>query len=304
LLDFIKFTGKSYNYDVSSRYGYDIRIVNACPPIRIPILVYHAHIFSGRDYAGNGHIALAADLETIAAAGRRVVPLRWIVEWLLGERGDGDLQGAVGLSFDDGTILDFQAVDHPLYGRLPGFLPILEAFRACRGGEQPDLNATCFVIASPLAREEMDRACLYGAGWLASNGWAAAAAGGLLEIGNHSWDHNHEAASEAPGVPRGTFRCIDTERLADHEIRRAQMLIGQQCGTTPCLFAYPYGESNDYLEGEYLPRHGPAIGLAGAFTTGAAPVTKQTSRWSIPRYVHGRDWRSAQELVDLLRATV
>ncbi len=266
----------------------------------VPVLAYHAHILSGRDYAGDGHLALAADLEAIAAAGRRIVPLRWLVEWLQGERGDAELQGTVGLSFDDGTILDYQSVDHPEYGRLPGFLPILEAFRARRGSEQPNLNATCFVMASPVARSEMDRACLYGAGWLDSNWWAAAATGGLLDIGNHSWDHNHEVASEAPGQPRGTFRSIDTESLADHEIRRAQELIGELCGTTPRLFAYPYGESNDYLEGEYLPRHGPGMGLAGAFTAAGAPVIKQTSCWSIPRFVHGLHWRSTAELCAIL----
>jgi hypothetical protein len=268
------------------------------PALRVPVLCYHAHILGGPDYAGNGHVALAADLARLRARGRRVVPLTAIVAALRGEADAADLAGAVGLSFDDGTLLDVAPVEHPEHGRLPGFLPLLRADAEAHPDRPP--HATCFVIASPLARAQTDARELHGLGWLGSDWWLDAEASGLMTIGNHSWDHNNLSASEAPARPRASFHGIDREDLADHEIRQAQALLAELLGHAPRLFAYPYGHVNDYLAGEYLPRHGEAMGLRGAFSTAGAPVTEACDPWKLPRYVHGEHWRSPAELDALL----
>jgi len=268
--------------------------------MQIPILCYHAHILPSAAYADNGHAALAADLELIQAMGRRVVPLGWIVDWLDGQRDDDELAGAVGLSFDDGTRLDFEPVDHPELGPMPGFLPILDTFARSYPANQPSVHATCFVIASPTARAEADRTLLFDLGWLDEDWWPAAERTGLIGIESHGWDHNMSVASEAPGRIADNFECIDRYDLAEHEIERASAYLAKRLGRKPSLFGYPYGQTNAYLVEEYLPGRGAELGLRAAFTTEAAPVTREGSRWALPRYVHGYHWRDPAGLAEIL----
>ena len=82
--------------------------------MKVPILCYHS-CHAGNDYATDDHIALAEDLRTIYRRGYRVVPLDWIVEALLGDR--GPLERCVALTCDDGVDLDWVDADHPTYGR-------------------------------------------------------------------------------------------------------------------------------------------------------------------------------------------
>ncbi len=267
--------------------------------LTIPVLCYHAHIISSNDYAGNAHVALAEDLELIQACGRRIVPLHWIVDWLEGLREDAELENAVGLSFDDGTLLDFQAQMHPQYGNLPGLLPLLQQFARRYEHDQPSVHASCFVIASPLARAETDTNELYGLGWLRSDWWQAAQNSGLLAIENHSWDHNNRSASEAPAQPRGSFTGINNQPMAEHEIQQASAMLALLLGRAPELFAYPYGDCNAYLAEQYFPRFGAAMGLRAAFTVAGRHLCKQDSRWELPRYVHGHHWRDADGLNDI-----
>lgn len=267
----------------------------------IPVLCYHAHIIGSNDYAGNAHIALAEDLQLIQASGRRIVPLRWIVDWLQGRREDADMINAVGISFDDGTLLDFQPVEHPQYGTLPGLLPILQRFARQHQYEQPSVHASCFVIASPLARMQADQHLLYGRNWLASDWWPDATASGLMSIENHSWDHNMAVATEACATPRNSFRGVDDLAAARRQIEPASELIEELSGRRPELFAYPYGDVNDYLADCYLPEHGATAGLRAAFTTAGKHIDAHSDRWQLPRYVHGLHWRQAQQLQNILR---
>lgn len=269
--------------------------------VSIPVLCYHAHIISSNDYAGNAHIALAEDLQQIQALGKRIVPLTWIVDWLQGKREDADMINAVGISFDDGTLLDFQPVEHPQYGTLPGLLPILQQFARQHQYEQPSVHASCFVIASPLARSETDRNELHGCGWLNSDWWLNAEQSGLMAIENHSWDHNNISASEAQAIPRGSFTGINNEQLADHEIRRASKLLQMLLGHSPQLFAFPYGDSNSFLRKQYLPSRASEFGLRAAFTIEGKPVHKNCDIWSLPRYVHGFHWRNTHSLKRILK---
>jgi len=268
--------------------------------MRVSVLCYHAHIIASDDYAGNGHIALAEDLERLHAAGRRIVPLARVVDALDDPGLAAALDGAVALSFDDGTIADFKAVEHPEFGTLPGFLPLLEAFAGRHDLPPSRAHATCFVIASDTARREADEHLLFGRNWVGCDWWKAAETSGRMAIENHSWDHNMALASEAPAAPRDSFEGIDTAHLADLEIARASQRIERETGRRPCLFAYPYGHVNAFLSASYLPGTGPEIGLRAAFTTAGEPVTRESDRWLLPRYVHGFHWRDPAGLDALL----
>jgi len=266
----------------------------------IPVLCYHAHIISSNDYAGNAHIALAEDLQLIHACGKRIVPLSWIVDWLEGKRDDADMVNAVGISLDDGTLLDFQPVRHPQHGQLPGLLPIMQQFARHHVEQQPSVHASCFVIASPLARAQADQKLLYGLGWLGSSWWPEAAAGGMMSIENHSWDHNMAVASEACASPRDSFLGVQGLAAARHQIMQSSELIEEMTGTRPQLFAYPYGDVNEYLVSDYLPKHGASAGLRAAFTTAGEHIHADSDCWKLPRYVHGLHWRQSTKLRDLL----
>ena len=76
------------------------------------------------------------------------------------------------------------------------------------------------MIVSPSARARLDETCLIGKGWWNDDWWSPAIASGLLEIGSHSWDHNHDTlpAGEFAGVGRGTFDSIVSDALADYEV--------------------------------------------------------------------------------------
>ncbi len=81
------------------------------------ILTYHSQNIDGHGTADNDHVALAADLEALHRAGARFVPLTWVVDWLDGDRPAADLEGAVALTFDDGSVFDVRDVDYPGWAR-------------------------------------------------------------------------------------------------------------------------------------------------------------------------------------------
>jgi len=271
--------------------------------MRIPVLCYHSQIITGNDYRHNGHRALAHDLDCIQSLGLRVVPLTWVAEWQRGERNDADLHQAVAISFDDGMSSDFRAVQHPEYGELAGFLPILEAFQDRHAQQQEQLHATAFVIASDRARRDIDQACHDAIGWDDNSDWEQAAKHPLLSLENHSWDHNHETCNESPGYPQGNFHSIHNFDLCEFEIRRSSEYLKQRYAVSARLFAYPYGHTNPYLSEEYLPQHGPQMGLEAAFTTAGSYVERGQSRWLLPRFVHGFHWRDETEFAQLLQGS-
>lgn len=266
--------------------------------LRVPVLTYHAINIHGNDYATNDHVALASDLATIARLGYRIVPLHRVVDAL--DDPQLDLEDAVAISFDDGSWFDWHDLDHPACGPQRSFANILRDHRARTG---TFVHATSFVIASPAARAILDRTCMVGRGWWGDDWWPEAVREGLVAIESHSWDHNHDTLPETAQreQAKGTFRTIDTHGDADAEIRAAADFIDAHCAPhRSTLFAYPYGESNDYLVEEYLPRSAHEHRVRAAFSTEAAPVTSDSNRWCLPRYVCGRDWRDPAELDSLL----
>ncbi|MBA8884821.1 polysaccharide deacetylase family protein [Dokdonella fugitiva] len=265
--------------------------------MRVPVLAYHSNNVSGNDYADNDHVALATDLRLLARLGLRVVPLATVVDVLLGDAPASAVEGAVALSFDDGSWFDWHDIDHPTWGPQRGFAGILRDFAAESGAP---VHATSFVIVSPQARATLDRTCLAGRGWWGDEWWRPAQAEGLLAIESHGWDHNHPTL---PGATdrAGTFRTIDDYDAADAQIRQAaDWLDAFLAPRRSRLFAYPYGETNDYLLREYLPGHAGRHRLRAAFGTEAAPVSPGAHRWNLPRYIAGAHWKSPGELERLL----
>ena len=220
--------------------------------MRVPVLTYHSMNILGNDYADNDHVALADDLRAIDAHDLRIVPLARVVEAMDGDP-TTDLRGCVALTFDDGSWFDWYDLEHPMCGPQRSFANILRDFRVERGTAQPDLHATSFVIASPHARHELDRTCMIGKGWWTDQWWPQASAEGLLAIESHSWDHNHGTLeiTAQRNQHKGTFTTIDSYADADVQIRQASDEIDQICAPhLTSLFAYPYGEMNDYLRYE------------------------------------------------------
>ncbi len=271
--------------------------------MHVPILAYHAVNIAGNDYATNDHVAFAADLRLIDDLGLRIVPVHWLVDQLLGVA-DRDLSRCVALSCDDGSDFDWFDLDHPTHGQQRSLHNCMGDFIAERGaGAQPDLHLTSFVIASPEAREHIDRVCLVGRGWMSERWWRTALDSGRMAIENHSWDHNH-AAIALPGIAgmqRGSFHAVDNRERADAEIAAAARYIDE--AITPhrtSLFCYPYSHVNDYLRTEYFPQHENVHRMRAAFGDGAAAMTTVSDRWNLPRYICGWHWKSPQELRGIL----
>jgi peptidoglycan/xylan/chitin deacetylase (PgdA/CDA1 family) len=271
--------------------------------MRIPILTYHSATIAGNAYADNAMCALRADLGQVTERGFTVWPLHRIVTtWLEDAR---QLEGTriIALTCDDGTDFDFHDLPHPIAGPQRSMLNVLADFRAEHPRDQPSLNITSFVVVSPEARAELDKSCLVGRGWWNDDWWESAAASGLMDIANHSWDHHHDALPPrlGSGARRGTFRTIGTQSLADHEIRQAaEYLRSKSPNRGAELFAYPYGETNEYLVSDYFPRNARELGIIAAFTGRAGFLSEKTDRWNVPRFIFGRDWQSPLELDRIL----
>lgn len=263
------------------------------------VLLYHSQNVSGNDYASNDHVALKEDLGLIQELGLKIIPLNWLVGWLQGEL-QLDLQGCVCLSFDDGVDADVHDLEFPGHGPQRGFVNIMRDFQDEFGFEaQPVLHATSFVIASPDARAVMDRHSLFGSDWM-NDDWWGQDHDGLLAIANHGWDHAHPDLEHLGEQPDGHFLGVDDLHKADRQIVDAAEYIATHTGgRRPVLFAYPYGHVNEYLPGEYFPAN-THHGVQAAFTTQPQPVTPESDRWRLGRYVCGRDWRSESELEKIL----
>jgi hypothetical protein len=268
--------------------------------MRVPVLTYHANNISGNDYASNDHVALVEDLRLIHRKGLRIVPLSHVVDVLLGIAPASDVENAVAISFDDGSWFDWHDIEHPTCGPQRGFAGILRDFAAETGAF---VHATSFVIVSPDARAILDKTCLIGRGWWGDDWWPEAQREGLIAIESHSWDHNHHSLpiTAQRDQRKGTFRTIDTYADAEAEIRQASdWLDARLAPHRVSLFAYPYGENNDYLVRAYLPRHESEHRLRAAFGTKPRPVEVSSNRWLLPRYVCGSDWKSPTELETVL----
>lgn len=259
--------------------------------MRTVVLAYHAVNIGGNDYHNNDHVALREDLDLIASLGYRILPLSDCVDATIGNSTEID-EKTVAITFDDGSCFDWYDLEHPTMG-------YQESFRSILASSRVDAVATSFVIASPEARMILDRTCLVGRGWWTDDWWSLAAKGNFIQIGNHSWDHNHPAIAETAidSAQRGSFSVLNSFSDGEAEIAAAQDFIISKCSPAACsLFAYPYGDYSDYIAREYLPSRGKKLGLKAAFTTEPIPLTRTSYRWLIGRYVCGHHWKSSSDL--------
>jgi peptidoglycan/xylan/chitin deacetylase (PgdA/CDA1 family) len=148
---------------------------------------------------------------------------------------------------------------------------------------------------------------MVGRGWWNDDWWAAAEATGLMGIGNHSWDHNHESFVDParPDEKRGTFLSIDTLDKAERQITQADRYLRAKVpNPSTMLFAYPYGEANDFLSALYLPEYSARVqphgGFRAAFTTQPTYICRDSDRWRLPRFTCGLDWKAPEELQRIL----
>ena len=264
------------------------------------ILAWHSINVNENNYNGNDQIAFAADLRTLHEYGAKIWPL---ADALLALDAGTLPDNVVVLTADDGAMLDFLPFDHPSCGLQPGLYQILRDFAdevGSNAGHRPHLS--CFAIASPDARAELDRKDFLGLDVWHDRWWADATASGLIAVESHSWDHNHPSLDRTcqRDNQKGDFRLIDTEAECRAEVDQASDYIEQRSGRRPRFLAFPWGHASDYMIRDYLPRFGPAQGLVAALGCTPAPVTASSDRWNLPRYMFNHDWKSAEELVGFL----
>jgi peptidoglycan/xylan/chitin deacetylase (PgdA/CDA1 family) len=270
--------------------------------MRVPVLTYHAARISGNDYESNDHVAFHQDLRLMHSRGFKIAALSDIVKRL--RSGDDTRRNEVALSFDDGTDFDFFDLPHPMWGTQRSMFNIMKDFIDEFGPDaQPKLHATSFVVASPDARRQLDRRCLADRNWYRDDWWEPAIASGLMSIANHSWDHNHPSVDVVAqrDQQKGTFDVIDTYEDANAQIHQATQFLLRKTNNLACrLFAYPYGQFNEYLTEQYLPNFKPEHGLEAAFTTVPDLLSASHDIWKLPRLVCGHDWKSSKELAAIL----
>lgn len=268
--------------------------------MKAAILAYHSQNIAGDETANNDHVALAADLEALHAAGCRFVSLGTLVDALDAGSSPATDIPLVCLTFDDGCDFDVRTLEFPGYGLQTGLLQIMEAFVSRHGSAaQPGLHATSFVIASPEARRLIDRKSLFGSSHMSDDWWREADAHPMMAIGNHGWDHNHPDLDEEH-YPRGGFTQISSHRHCRQQVVRAGEYIATKTGRMPRFFAYPFGESSEYIRTVYFPTLGEEHGCRAAIGTDPGLVSAGSDRWNLPRFVCGRDWSNPGELLGRL----
>jgi peptidoglycan/xylan/chitin deacetylase (PgdA/CDA1 family) len=256
------------------------------------VLTYHATRLNRLTRDGCDLLSLHADLNWFADQGISVLP----VDDLLA---DPDVDG-VAITLDDGTRIDGFPHLHPRLGLLPSMLQILRHAKR----RLPRLCASNFVIASPFARDVLAAHLVdeLGEALMDADWWSEAQASGLMQLENHSWDHNHPLLpnSVQRDNQRGNFLVIDSAQDAEAEIAVASDVIGHALGRRPRYFAYPFGDVSPYLRDVWLPTRGAAIGLHAAFSTEPRAIRRDDNPWSLPRFVCGRDWTDEHQLAVLV----
>jgi len=264
----------------------------------VPILTYHSQNIRGETHADNDHVALSEDLEALLDSGWRIISLDRLIDWLDGALPDQAVTRTVVLTFDDGCDFDVRDIEYPGHGLQPSFLAIMKnAFGRLGGGQHAAIHATSFVMASKEAREQIDAGSLFGQGWISDDWWQDADAGELMSVENHGWDHNHP---DLEGDSRGNFHTVDTHEQCMIQVVQSAQVIESHTGRWPRYFAYPFGESSEYIRETFFPEFQGEHGCRAALGTNPGRVGHDTNRWNLPRYVCGRDWYSASGLLRLL----
>lgn len=268
--------------------------------MKAAILAYHSQNIAGSETGNNDHVALAADLDALHSAGCQFISLDNLVNGLFDGASLSSGRPLICLTFDDGCDFDVRTLKFPGHGLQPGFLQILEAFVRRHGpGGQTGLHATSFVIASPEARHLIDRKSLFGSGHMSDDWWRGADTHPMMSIDNHGWDHNHPDLGEGQ-YARGGFEMVSSFEHCHQQVVQAAEYIEQKTGRRPRFFAYPFGESSEYIRDEYFPRRHDEHHCLAAVGTDPGLVSAESNRWNLPRFVCGRDWSTPEELLATL----
>lgn len=276
--------------------------------MRGAIFCYHSQNCGGYDSIQSDHVALAENLELVARYRLPIVSLHEVALSLRQPDVCHIPSPFVAFSCDDGTKLDWVDYQHPLFGCQRSFANIMRD-HCSKYSVSGKALITSFVIASPEARSLIDEGCYEGLRLSTEEWWLEASLEGLMSIENHSWDHAHKMVGGqliSPEDP-GSFYNVRSEPLAEAQILQAHEYINSICsgaGHISTLFAYPYGQTNDFLTKEFLPKQGEEAGILGAFSTAAEFVSKDTERFAIPRLVCGEHWRLPCEFEDILTALI
>jgi hypothetical protein len=256
----------------------------------VPVLTYHSQNIDGNDYATNNRHALAADIEAIGRADMRIISLVEFVDWLSGELPDDFAEYSVVLTSDDAPIFDFEEVDYQHFGPQIPTRSIVQESGA---------HITLFAIASAQARDAIGEDALGEASFMTDRWWREADQSSWASIENHGWDHCHPAVSQALGGS-GSFFGVSDYRTCDGQVRKAADSIAAMTGRRPTLFAYPYGESSNYLKNIYMPQREDEHGMRAAVNTVPQYASRDSSRWEIPRFICGRDWNTPESFQIIL----
>lgn len=298
---------------------------------RVPVLTYHSwdNRYNEATLACDVESeALARDLKVIYEEGYTVIPAYWLAEWVRGWRDGATLpEKSVVITIDDGHDGDFldNAEPHHPCAPIRSARAVLEEAAEWEWGApegMPVPHLTTFVIGSPIAR-----ALINTDGRMADNWWSAASVHPLLEVQNHSLDHDHEAIPAGTldllltdalgldlpvmlpaggGEPQMTSLRIDTLAESSDYVGLSAEYIYRRTALWPDLLAYPFGPASDYMINDYMPTHYAEHGVVAAFCAGGRYVTRNSNIYCLGRFVHRSSpayggWRNADELRALLR---
>lgn len=198
--------------------------------VDVPILMYHS-ILSAEN--GNcyclSEAAFRSDLEYLKEHGYQTVFVSQLADYVL--QGQPLPEKPVAITLDDGHLNALTAV-----------LPILEEL---------DMNATVSVVGCYTEKSIAENDPNPNYAYLTWQDIEALRNSGRVEIGNHTFQlhglSDRRGAEKKCGESTSCYQALLREDLT-----RLQTSLTQQCGTTPRVFAYPYGfaspESLDVLK--------------------------------------------------------
>lgn len=278
---------------------------------RVPVLLYHPQSIGHNCNADDTDVlALERDLAILREEGFSVIPASAAVGWYLGwQSGDSLPARAVVVTTDDGHDRNYLRTPNQIRacaGNLPSVRELAERYQA---------HITLFVIGSPAAREAIK------AGVHSDNWWWEAQHHPLLDVQNHSIDHEHSqithqisdpeipavlpAAGHADGQWHGRLDPLrwNNWASADLAFRAAAKYIERESGWPPQLVAHPMGVVSPYVEHIYFPSFPGRYPTYAAFCTELPEryMTLRSRRWCLPRMTHLVSWRTGEELRAILR---
>ena len=260
--------------------------------LSIPIFCYHSQFMDGSDYTSNDHIALKDDLSILKDNGYEPLSLESAIQIVK----EGQIQRDSKyfcITFVDGSPYDFmsQKDGYKIYDSFHEILGNSDLFNSSS-------KATSFVIVSKRARDQLFK-------FDVENNWFVDNECALIDIGCHSYDHIHQSVSgtDLYHCKQGRFDTIDNYSDAHIQIAMANELLRQitKNRSVP-YFAFPYGQTSEYLIKDYLPKRKGIHGLKAALTTGGTCLNQETLIWKIPRFVFGYHWKNKNDFKYLLKA--